>query len=427
MNSNQTKELYQKLNSLIEELDLKNKCVVIFGVNLPAYKTMLFLNSKKVNIHALIDNKKYDEELFGLKIKNPEEILLEFNENVVVLIASQYYIEMLKQLKNMGYIENKHVFSTLNFKYKSNSVNAFKDEVKNLQNGYEVYSNIIKRYGEKSHIIMLPYSALGDSYFISSYLYSYFKKNNVGKYVITVIGGACKKVIDMFGFKNVELLTQDESDNLMCYGRITGYKNIKMKCLTHNLMHTDILRGLEYSKFMDWGNIIKNVVLDLDELAEKRLPETIYRINYIEQFFKENSLKKGRTVILSPYANTLIGLDMRIWNELVSKLRGYGLCVCTNSIDDKIEPVLENTRGVFFPVVDASSIIETAGYFIGLRSGLCDIVSNAKAKKIVVYPTKDSTFFSINAIHFGDESLEEVIYEDNSDFVDEVIKKMELI
>ena len=33
-------------------------------------------------------------------------------------------------------------------------------------------------------------------------------------------------------------------------------------------------------------------------------------------------------------------------------------------------------------------LLEYAGYFIGLRSGFCDIVSSAKCRKVVIYPAK---------------------------------------
>ena len=32
------------------------------------------------------------------------------------------------------------------------------------------------------------------------------------------------------------------------------------------------------------------------------------------------------------------------------------------------------------------SVVERAGTFVGIRSGLCDIIRDAKAKKIAIYP-----------------------------------------
>ena len=38
-------------------------------------------------------------------------------------------------------------------------------------------------------------------------------------------------------------------------------------------------------------------------------------------------------------------------------------------------------RAVFFPLGAGNRVLNTAGYFIGVRSGLCDIISSSACKK----------------------------------------------
>ena len=66
-----------------------------------------------------------------------------------------------------------------------------------------------------------------------------------------------------------------------------------------------------------------------------------------------------------------------------------------------------------FPLEIANSVVEYAGYFIGLRSGLCDVISNSKSKKIIIYPkakigeTRLIDYYSFKTDH-EDPYIEEI-------------------
>lgn len=135
---NKSDLLYTNLDKLIETGCFENKKIVLFGLNTSSYVTKKYLESKGYTIYAYVDNndKKVLEsnemlvdvlprhipitaynELCKIMVKAyaPAELLSQYMEDVVILIASKYYPSMCQQLEQMGYVENIHIFKTLDF------------------------------------------------------------------------------------------------------------------------------------------------------------------------------------------------------------------------------------------------------------------------------------------------------------------------
>ena len=118
----------------------------------------------------------------------------------------------------------------------------------------------------------------------------------------------------------------------------------------------------------------------------------------LSRIFEKNGLVTGKTVILSPYANTLADLPEDFWSFIAKRLKEKGFVVCTNSGSEK-EKAIAGTIKLFFPLNFAPQLIEKAGYFVGIRSGFCDVISAAKAKKIVLYD-RSNRFFNSSAYEY---------------------------
>lgn len=135
---NKSDLLYTNLDKLIETGCFENKKIVLFGLNTSSYVTKKYLESKGYTIYAYVDNndKKVLEsnemlvdilprhipistynELRRVMVKayTPHELLGQYMDDVVILIASKYYPSMCQQLEQMGYAENIHIFKTLDF------------------------------------------------------------------------------------------------------------------------------------------------------------------------------------------------------------------------------------------------------------------------------------------------------------------------
>ena len=115
-----------------------------------------------------------------------------------------------------------------------------------------------------------------------------------------------------------------------------------------------------------------------------------------DEIFSQNQLTMGRTVLLSPHAHTpAFMLNDRIWEDIAHRLLALGYDVCTN-VNGEDEVPIKGTKGVFIPYNMLIDFMDKAGWFIGIRSGLCDIISGSKATKIILYP---DTMFMYNTYY----------------------------
>lgn len=130
--------LYEKLASHIQNRIFEKKKIVLFGLNTSSYGTKKYLEDHGYHVSAYIDNdiRKVEENNNVMDILLPrqldakdyqiiqrryirsyipEEYLLPFQEDLVILIASKYYSEMCEQVKKLGYQEGLHIIKTADF------------------------------------------------------------------------------------------------------------------------------------------------------------------------------------------------------------------------------------------------------------------------------------------------------------------------
>ncbi|RKK02860.1 hypothetical protein, partial [Teichococcus wenyumeiae] len=101
--------------------------------------------------------------------------------------------------------------------------------------------------------------------------------------------------------------------------------------------------------------------------------------------FAELGLKRGRTVFLSPLANTLFSLTSSrfnhfrdMWREAITLFREAGFTVAMNATNNNATESLFGEAGV--PELDLDlrelpGFVAECGYFAGVRSGLCDLLA----------------------------------------------------
>ena len=97
-----------------------------------------------------------------------------------------------------------------------------------------------------------------------------------------------------------------------------------------------------------------------------------------------DSIEKKHAVILSPYAKSVTALSEKIWEDIVSDYAGRGYQVFTNVAGD--EKPLAGTKPISPAICEMKSVVERAGVFVGIRSGLCDVIRTARCRKIALYP-----------------------------------------
>lgn len=100
--------------------------------------------------------------------------------------------------------------------------------------------------------------------------------------------------------------------------------------------------------------------------------------------FKAYELLEGKTILLAPHAVTAPAIDEQFWYNLIDLglAKGYKIAMMSDSLQVNHPDVVQ----IDINLGAAIPFVEQCGVFIGLRSGFCDLVSSAKAKKVIVYP-----------------------------------------
>ncbi len=95
-------------------------------------------------------------------------------------------------------------------------------------------------------------------------------------------------------------------------------------------------------------------------------------------------LPSGKTVVLIPYVASVKPLNGEWWYKIRDKLIEKGFTVITN-VGPHEKPI-PGTIGLSVPFNEIIPIAEYAGWVIGIRTGLFDILSSANCKLTILYP-----------------------------------------
>lgn len=423
----------EEIEMNIKKMRFNKGYIVVFGANLTTEFIFRSLSLRNIYVDVIIDNdeNKQGQLMFGVKICSPESVLKQYKSNAIILIASKYYNEMTKQLENMSYEREKNIIKIADLSkviFKTNlEQKTFDENIKCIKNGLEVYENLLSKYGEDASIFMMPLTGTGDMYLAGIYLKQYIEENNIKNYVVTVIKNSCKNLCEWFNIDNVEKIRLEESDDLVKLFILLGKDNLNIRILHYQYfkMHTGILNNCERNLYNKINFFDMFEYCTFDKKYSKNIPCIKTDHSYVNKLFLDNDLKQGKTVILSPYAQTFFRLSNKFWVKLSKKLINAGYSVCTNSLGES-EPIIEGTKAIFFPLKEAFDVIEYAGYFVGLRSGFCDIVSETNSPKVVLY--QDSLifpnafeFFSFKKMNIS-KKITDIKYKYNND--NEIINKV---
>lgn len=116
-------------------------------------------------------------------------------------------------------------------------------------------------------------------------------------------------------------------------------------------------------------------------------------VAFHNQYEKKNSfsdlpvIKEKKTVFISPFATSCLEeLNSDFWGALANKLKQKGYEIIFNAPSNSHYSKLYNT--CLLNLESTVELVSRCGYFIGWRSGLCDIIGMyANAKMIIVYPS----------------------------------------
>ena len=107
-------EMYRNLSDMVNKNIYTDKKVYMFGTSKIASMIISYLSYNGIKLTGIIDNdmKKQGHVIENLKVDSPE-ILRNYDSEVVVLIASSYQNEMIKQLEDMNYEYEKNIIKVI--------------------------------------------------------------------------------------------------------------------------------------------------------------------------------------------------------------------------------------------------------------------------------------------------------------------------
>lgn len=283
-----------------------------------------------------------------------------------------------------------------------------------LKPAVEIYKDLMKNYPTGTKMLLCPYAGTGDVYLVCSYINKYVQKNEINEYVLVVIGKSNYKVANLFEIDNIEKINQDEADKLTYLYMTICDVSDDIKLMHHDPTQNycgilENLRNINETKFIDM--YIHNIFM-CDIVKDREFPKFNYTSKKINDLFIKYRLEPNNTVILSPYVNTLPAIPWWVWIELAKKLKMAGYMVCTNCGSPN-EKEIEGTVALRFSYDISVPVIEKCGFFIGIRSGFCDVISTAKCKKIIIYQPyifwgegTNLDYFSLNKNKFCNDAIE---------------------
>jgi len=375
---------------LVKRRLLIGRKIVLFGASGFSKDILTSLNEYGFSADAIVDNdsRKIGTRCLGMVVQKPEDVLLPFNnDNIILFYSPVFYKGITMQIKQMGYEKKHHIFA-MNFMF-DDSMFIFAYMTFTKLRGLYWYKKITQGHLPNCKIFMAPYTGIGDIYLAGLFFNEYIKRNNITDYVFAVVSNACKKVADMFNIKNIVVLPRHQvSDDITLFERAIG-RSLNIITLNDGWLG-DPLQWLRGYKGLHFEKMFRYFVFGFDDNVRHELPPIKDYSCEIDALFEKYNLIKGKTVVLSPYSNTLFDLPNDALQEIVNHCKTNGYTVCTNCAG--VEKPVDGTTAVFFPLNQAIAFINAAGYFIGVRSGLCDVISSAKAKKIIIYE-KDGFFY----------------------------------
>ena len=257
----------------------------------------------------------------------------------------------------------------------------FAEALYKVWNGERILGQIRSAYGKDTHIFLMR-GATGDTYLQLSLVHSYMEKRHISSYKIVADSANCEELAGLFREENLIKMNGYKVESIEKTYMLLGNKELNLTILfpwTYTLYFNRCrIRMTERFHFMD---TYQYYVLNLRDGIQMKRPHFSLRPR---TDMGQKGIAEGKTVIISPEANSVTQLGTGLWNQIIEGMtkKGYTVLVNTKEKEGYCAP------NYFCIYEESVPLLEYAGHFIGLRSGFCDIISSAKCQKVVVYPAK---------------------------------------
>lgn len=371
-------EMVFNLDRLIDEGTLQDKAIYLFGHCNATEELADLLLEKGFCVAAILDNNevKWGNCYRGIIIKEPQQILKENSRNVIVCIVARAYAAMTAQLESFGYKGSICKLADYNsYAEYSLSEETISRMTSRRERGKERLSELEEKYPDMFRFLC-PFAALGDIYIMMSYLPYYMKKRGISECVVGVIGNACGQVVRLFGAYPTEIFSQENMDEMI---QAALYERDEKTFIPHqDRPYVVKLSKALYDRKISLEQMYCCGVFGLPKDMKPYAPIAFNDYDKLEM------IQAGKAVIFSPYAKSVTSFPVSFWNKVVSFYVDRGYQCFTNVAGD--EKPLAGTIAISPRISEMKSVVERAGTYVGIRSGLCDVIRDVNARKIAFYP-----------------------------------------
>lgn len=371
-------EMAENLDKLIREGALRNKKIYLFGHCNATEELAGLLADKGFAVAAILDNNSAKQGKYcrGIMIQPPGAVMAKPPGQTVVCIVARAYAAMADQLKRMGYTgQIRKLADYDSYAEYSLSEDTIARKEERAGRGMGLLEGLRRRY-PGGIIILCPFSALGDIYYMASYLPWYLRQKGGRNCVIVTVGRACAQVAGLFGAGEVEAFSQTEMDETV---QAALYSHAPDVFIPHQ--DRPYVVNLHRALYMKCIPLEKIYCCGVFGLPADTVP---YKPSCLRPYGDLERIPRGRSVIISPYAKSVTALPDSVWRQIVRSYSEEGYQCFTNVAGEE-EP-LPDTLPISPGIPEMQSAVERAGTFIGIRSGICDVLRESACRKVALYP-----------------------------------------
>lgn len=378
--------------------------IYIYGSDSPSIKVSGYIKDLGYNQSQILfieNNPDKRKNLNAISVND----LKKLECNFCILIISTPMDETTRQLKKakiqkdqvFTYNPNKSIFKIKFFNIIKCEMGFFNWMLQALL----IYSKYKILYKNK-HIYVCPYPGTGDVLFTADIFTLILKKDNLkdNEYIVFIGSNSCKVILEHFDLKNIKVIPQKHIELLKFICSIFSSDKSEITYLGFWGLKYQRLARLPYTYSLSFREFLHALFLE-NKTAENDVSFITFKeqsIKFKEIFGESIDLKK--VIILAPVAGIEFdeGIPFSFWEELADFLLSCGYHVYTNT-NGKDVHVIRNTKQIFLDYDNFFHTLNEIKALIGLRSGLFDIMSSVKCKKIIFYPKRYSdnlfNFFSL--------------------------------
>ena len=258
------------------------------------------------------------------------------------------------------------------------------------------YDNIRDRFPE-GKLFIHPFAS-GDMYVSCLYLKDYVDDKGIEDYKVLVSNKGAQRVGKLFGIDS-HMVAKEKLIQAVYFQRIFGEEMANIKN-THMCVGSQ--RGAIFIPIIDYNTHEQKWVYQAAK--RKDSPELLQKnSNYV---FDKYNLVPERTIIISPFSQSVCPVEEDYYSDIINNLLDRGYQVCTNISNE--EDRLPGTIGVYLPYDIVIDFVNKSVGFIGMRSGLCDVISSTISKMIVFHRESHFEQFSLKKMGLKTDNILEL-------------------